>query len=102
MTVDKSAICPEKGVVSENGLFRCLYQTGEQHEDKKSELLILSGAKIYQLDQVVEELGIRVLYYFQDGTDKAFVGEELMHILEYAQVSPERVNKCFVLLSRWN
>ena len=34
---------------------------------------------MYQLDQIVQDPGNPVLYYLQDGPDRAFVLEELMH-----------------------
>ena len=36
----------------------------------------------YQLDRIVQDPGNRVLYYFQDGPDRAFVREDLMHVSE--------------------
>ena len=41
---------------------------------------------MYRLDQIVQKPGNRVLFYFQDGPDRAFVREELMHIPEGTQV----------------
>ena len=34
----------------------------------------------YRLDRIVLEPGNRVLGYLQDGPDRAFVREELMHV----------------------
>ena len=36
----------------------------------------------YRLDRIVLEPGNRVLGYLQDGPDRAFVREELMHVSE--------------------
>ena len=47
----------------------------------------------YQLDRTVQEPGNRVLYYLQDGSDRAFVREELMHISEDTQVPPDWVSE---------
>ena len=49
----------------------------------------------YRLDQIVQETGNCVLYYLQDGPDRAFVREELMHLSEDTQVPPD-------WLSEWN
>ena len=48
---------------------------------------------MYQLGRIVEELRIRVLYYFQDGLDRAFLHEELMHITKDTQGHPDLVSK---------
>ena len=40
-----------------------------------------------------QEPGNRVLYYLQDGPDRAFVREELMHISEDTQVPPDCVSE---------
>ena len=46
-----------------------------------------------RLGRTVEEPGNRALHYLQDGPDRAFVSEELMHISEDSQVSPEWVSE---------
>ena len=43
----------------------------------------------YKRDQIVQEPGIHVLCYFQDGPDRAFVSKDLMHIREDTQTPPE-------------
>ena len=37
-------------------------------------------------DRIVQDPGNCVLYYLQDGPDRAFVREELMHVSEDTQV----------------
>ena len=44
---------------------------------------------MYRLDRFVPEPGNRVLYYLQDKPNRDFVREELMHISEDTQVSPD-------------
>ena len=44
---------------------------------------------MYQLDRTVQDPGNYVLYDFQDGPDRAFVLEELMHVSEDTQVPPD-------------
>ena len=44
---------------------------------------------MYRLDRIVQEPGNRVLYYLQDGPDRAFVRKELMHISNDTQVPPD-------------
>ena len=47
---------------------------------------LIWGKNRYRLDLVVQNPGNRVLYYLQDGPDRAFVREELMHVSEDTQV----------------
>ena len=47
----------------------------------------------YRLDRIVQKPGNRVLYYLQDGSDRAFVSEELMHISEDTQVPDDSVSE---------
>ena len=42
-------------------------------------------------DRIVQDPGNCVLYYLQDGPDRAFVREELMHVSEDTQVPPDWV-----------
>ena len=44
----------------------------------------------YRLDRIVQDPGNRVL---QDGSDRAFVREELMHVYEGTQVPPDWVSE---------
>ena len=48
---------------------------------------------MYRLDRDVQDPGNRVLYYLQDGSDRAFVCEELMHVSEDTQVPPDWVSE---------
>ena len=47
----------------------------------------------YRLDRVVRQPGNRVLFYLQDGSDRAFVPEEFMHIREDTQTPPDWVSE---------
>ena len=60
-------------------------------ETKKDEQQILLYT--YQLDRIVQEPGNPVLYYLQDGLDRAFVREELMRIPGDNQVPPDWVSE---------
>ena len=67
----------------QDGLYRYLYQPGEQHEDKKRRATDFVWSKnMYRLDQVIENPRNCVLYYLQGGTDRDFVSEQFMHILK--------------------
>ena len=63
-------------------------------EIKKEEQQTLFGVKKrYRLDRIVQDPGNRVLYYLQDGPDRAFVCEELIHVSENTQVPPDWVSE---------
>ena len=77
----------EETVLPEDGLYRYLYQPGEQYGDQKRRTTNFIWSKnTYQLDRSLQEPGNRVLHYLQDGADRAFVREEFMHISEDIQV----------------
>ena len=81
-------------VLPEDRLYRYLYQPGEQHGDQKRWATDLIWSKnTYRLDRNVKDPGNRVLYYLQDGPDRAFVREELMHVSEDTQVPPDWVTE---------
>ena len=40
----------------------------------------------YRIDRIVQDPGNPVLYYFQDGPDRALLREELMHVSEDTEV----------------
>ena len=85
---------PKETVLPEDGLYRYLYQPGEHHGDQKRWVTdIIWSKNTYRLDQIVQDPGNRVLYYLQDGPDRAFVREELMHVSEYTQVPPDWVSE---------
>ena len=74
---------PEETVLPEDGLYRYLCQPGEQDGDQKRQATDFIWSKnTYRLDRIVQEPGNRVLNYLQDGPNRAFVREELMHISE--------------------
>ena len=67
----------EETILPEDGLYRYLYQPGEQHGDQQRRATDLIWSKNrYRLDRIVQEPGNRVLYYLQDGPDRAFVSKE--------------------------
>ena len=85
---------PKETVLPKDGLYRYLYQPGEQHGDQKRRATDLIWSKnTYRLDRIVQDPGNRVLYYLQDGPDRAFVREELMHVSEDTQVPPDWVSE---------
>ena len=75
-TVPLDKTYPEETVLPEDGLFRYLYQPGEQLGDQKRRVTDLIWSKnTYRLDRIVQDPGNRVLYYLQDGSDRVFVRE---------------------------
>ena len=63
-TVPLDKTCPEETVLPEDGLYRYLYQPGEQKGDQKRPVTdLIWSKKTYRLDQLVQEPGNRVLYY---------------------------------------
>ena len=85
-TVPLDKIYPEETVLPEDGLSRYLCQPGEQHRDQRRATYLIWSKSTYLSDRTLQEPGNRVLYYLQDGPDRAFVHEELMHISEDTQV----------------
>ena len=92
VSLDK--IYPKETVLPEDGLYSYLYKPGEQHGDQKRWVTDLIWSKnTYRLDQIVQDPGNRVFYYLQDGPDRAFIREELMHVSEDTQVTPDCVSQ---------
>ena len=93
-TVPRDKTYPKETPIPEDGLYRYLYQPGEQHGDQKRWATDLIWSKnMHRLDQTVQDPDNRVLYCLQDGTDRAFVLEELMHVSEDTQVPPDWVSE---------
>ena len=84
----------EENILSEDRLYRYLYQPGEEHNDQKRLATdFICSKNTYRLDQIVQELGNCALYYLQDRPDAAFLSKELMLIPEDTQVLREWVSK---------
>ena len=67
-TVPLDKTYPKETVLPEDGLYRYLYQPGEQHGDQKRRATDLIWSKnTYRLDRIVQDPGNRVLYYLQEG-----------------------------------
>ena len=85
---------PKETVLSEDELYRYLYRPVKQHGDQKRQATDLIWSKnTYRLDRIVQEPGNRVLHYLQDGPDRAFVCEKLIHVSEDTQVPPDWVSE---------
>ena len=93
-TVPLDKTYPEETVLPNDGLYRYLYQPGEQHGDRKRQATDLIWSKnTYRLDRIVQDPGSRVLCYLQDEPDRDFVCEELIHVSEDTQVPPDWVSE---------
>ena len=63
-TVPLNKTYPKETVIPEDGLYRYLYQPGEQHGDQKGQAKDLIWSKnTYRLDRTVQDPGNHVLYY---------------------------------------
>ena len=94
-TVPLDKTYPKETVLAKDGQHRYLYQPGEKHKDQKRQATHFIWSKnTYQLDQIVLDPGKCVLYFLQDGPDRGFVREELMHVSEDTQVPPDWVSEC--------
>ena len=75
-TVPLDKTYSEETILPEDGLYRYLYQPGEQHGDQKRQATDFIWSKnTYRLDRIVQEPGNHVLYYLHDGLNRAFVRE---------------------------
>ena len=93
-TVPLDKTYPKETVLLEDGLYRYLHQPGELHGDqKRRETDLICSKNTYQLDRIAQGPGNRALYYLQDGLDRAFVHEELIHVSEDTQIPPDRVSE---------
>ena len=93
-TVPLNKTYPKDTMLPEDGLCRYLHQPGEQHGDQKRQATHLIWSKnTYRLDQIVQDTGNRVLCYLQDGPDRYFVHEELIHVSEDIQMPPDWVSE---------
>ena len=93
-TVPLNKTHPEETVVTEDVLYRYLYQPAEQHGAQKRRATDSIWSKnTYRIDRIVQEPGNRILHYLQDGPDRDFVREELRHISEDTQVPPDWVSE---------
>ena len=85
---------PEETVLLDDGLYRYLYQPGEQHGDQKRRATDLIWSKnTYRLYRIEQEAGNRVLYYLRDRPDRASTCEESMHVSEDTQIPPDWVSE---------
>ena len=93
-TVPLDKIYPEESVLPKDGSYRYLYQPSKQHGDQKRRATnFILSKNTNRLDRIVHESANCVLYYLQDGPNRAFVHEKLIHISENTQVRPDWVSE---------
>ena len=85
---------PPEAVLPEDGLYRYLLQPGEEHDDQRHRVTDRIWSKgTYRLREVMENPGNHVMYYLRDGTEGAFVSEELMLIPQDTELPPDYVQE---------
>ena len=63
----------------EDGLYHYLLQPGKEHDDQhKRAMDRIWSKKTYRLSEVMLSLGNRVMYYFTNVPERAFMKKELM------------------------
>ena len=73
-TIPLDKTYPKETVLPEYGLYSYLYPPGEQHRDQERWARdVIWSKNTYQLDRIIQDPGNCVLYYLQDGPDRAFV-----------------------------
>ena len=85
---------PPEEVLPEDGLYRYLLQSGEEHDDQQCKATDRIWSKVsYRLKEIIENLGNRVMYYLLNGPEQAFVSEELMLIPEDTELPPDYIQE---------
>ena len=75
-------------------MYQYLLQPGEEHNDQWHRAMDRVWSKgTYRLKEIVEDAGNRVMYYLKDGSERAFVSEELMLIPEDTELPPDYVQE---------
>ena len=85
---------PKEEVLPADGLYRYLYEPGELEGGQKRRATDMVWSwNTFRLDRIIENEGQRVLYYLQEGPERAFVREELMLIPEDTENPPDHVKE---------
>ena len=79
----------QETILPEDGFYRYLYQPVEQHGGQKRRATDLIWSKnTYRLYRIIQDPGYHVLYYLQDGPDRAVDDDEFDHIVKNSQRVP--------------
>ena len=85
---------PPVRVLPEDGLYRYLLQPREEHDDQRCRATDRIWSKAsYRLREITENPGNPVMYYLLNGSERAFVSEELMLIPEDTELPPDFVQE---------
>ena len=85
---------PPEEILPEDGLYRYLFQPGEELDDQRRRATDrIWSKKTYRLREIAENPGNRVMYYLLDPPERAFVSEELMLIPEDTELPPDYVQE---------
>ena len=91
--VNREAYPPEE-VLPDDRLYQYLLQPGREHNDQRCRATDRIWSKAsYRLREIVENPSNRVMYYLADGSERAFVSEELMLIPEDTELPPGYVQE---------
>ena len=83
---------PKEDILPSDGLYRYLYQPGEEHGDTKKRATDKIWSKnTFRLDRIIEDPNNKVLYYLKDLPKRSYVKEELMLIPEHTEIPPDYV-----------
>ena len=86
---------PSEDILPEDRLYHYLLQPREEHDDQhKGATNRIWSKKTYRLREAMEDSGNRVMYCLKDGSERAFVKEELMLSPEDRELPPDYVQKC--------
>ena len=89
--VNREAYPPEDKL-PEDGLYRYLLQPSEEHDDQICRATDrISSKATYRLREVVKYVLSHVMYNLSDGSERAFVSEELMLIPEDTELPPDHI-----------
>ena len=82
----------EEDELPEDGLYCYLLQPDEEHDEQWCRAIDRIWSKgTYRLRQTLENPGNYVMYYLSDGSERAFVSEELMLFPENTELPPDYV-----------
>ena len=85
---------PPEDKLPSDGLYRYLLQPGEEHNNQKKRATDrIWSKKTYRLREIVSEPSNRVMYYLENGPNRAFLRKELLLIPEDTELPSDYVQK---------
>ena len=87
-------IYPPENTLPEDGLYQYLLQPSEEHNDQRCRATDRIWSKeTYRLREITENPGNCMMYYLLDGSERAFVSEEVMLTPEDTELPPDYFQK---------